>query len=251
MTNIISIGCSHSLGSYDEKDNVDKHMPWPRAVFTNCTDVGYFFHIGLPGHGVIDYCFYIEQLDKEGILKDVDKLLIQHTSEPRCVFYISENVHSKFFKTKIKKYFDNKKTTKYRTEDLRNFLQEKFDPRRGLIPLNICGTSIFSHLFNTSNMQFMEDFEILVHNFSKSNTAKQAVNLSHQRIHQLAEKNNIELHEFIWPNMSTDIEAELFSPDPGDDYDNMRNYNGHVNKEGHEIIKNSILDYLRDNDFFK
>ena len=88
--------------------------------------------------------------------------------------------------------------------------------------------------------------------FSSSSTVKQAVRLSYEKIHQIAEKNNIELYEFMWPGFLTDIEDEIHIVDKNiEDYHKFRNFNGHVNKEGHEIIKNNIINYLQDNGFFK
>lgn len=249
-TNIISFGCSHSLGYYDEND-MYHGVPWHEEVVKRCDDVNYFFHVSMPAHGVIDYCYYLTKLDEEGVLKNTNKLIIQHTSEPRCVFYLFRDVHKKFFRKRIMNFFDNDITTPYYCANLKDFLFEYYS-KIEISPLNMVGTSIYNHIFNTKNIQFIEDFEKIISAFSSSSTVKQAVRLSYEKIHQIAEKNNIELYEFMWPGFLTDIEGEIHIVDKNiEDYHKFRNFNGHVNKEGHEIIKNNIINYLQDNGFFK
>lgn len=249
-TNIISFGCSHSLGHYDENDNYHG-VPWHKEVFWNCNDANYFFHASLPGHGVIDYCYYLTKLDEEGVLKNTNKIIIQHTSEPRCIFYLIRDVHKKFFRRKIMNFFDNDITIPYRSENLKDFLSE-YNYKTELVPLNMVGTSIYNHIFSTKNIQFIQDFENIISSFSSSNTVTQAVNLSYEKIHQIVEKNDIQLYEFLWPGFPTDINSEIHIVDKNiEDYNKFRNFNGHVNKKGHDIIKTNIINYLQDSGFFE
>lgn len=252
MTNIISFGCSHSMGYYDTNDCNNILYAWPKAVHEKCKNVNYFFHIGLPGHGVIDYCYYLTKLDEEGILKNTDKLIIQHTSEPRCVFYHHLKVLEKFYKNEVRSYFDDDITENFKMVNTKDFFIKKYNKNNLPLPLNIAGTSILKYIVDNNSTRIAEKFDAMISAFVPSSTVVQAVRLSYEKIHQLAKKNNIELYEFLWPGMTTDIENKIHIVDKNiPDYNKFRNSNGHVNKEGHEIIKNNILDYLQDNGFFK
>lgn len=252
MTNIISFGCSHSMGYYDTNDYNNILYAWPKSVYEKCKNVNYFFHIALPGHGVIDYCYLLTKLDKDGILKNTDKIIVQYTSEPRCVFYHHPLIIEKFYKNEIRSYFDGDITEPYQIVSTKDFFKKKYDKDDVPFPLNIAGTSIFKYILDNNNTRIAEKFDAMISAFAPSSTVVQAVRLSYEKIHQLAKKNNIELYEFLWPGMTTDIENKIHIVDKNiSDYNKFKNSNGHANKEGHEIIKNNILDYLRDNDFFK
>jgi hypothetical protein len=251
MTNIISFGCSHSMGYYDTNDNNNILYAWPKSVYKKCKNVNYFFHIALPGHGVIDYCYLLTMLDKDGILKNTDKIIVQHTSEPRCVFYHHPLILEKFYKNEVRSYFDSDITEPYTMVSTKDFFKKKYDKDDVPFPLNIAGTSILKYILDNNTSKIAEQLDIIISAFAPSSTVTQAVRLSYEKIHKITEKNNIELYEFIWPGMTTDIETMLPKVSGGiKNYSEVSNFNGHADKIANEIITNNIINHLHVCGFF-
>lgn len=248
IKNIISFGCSHSLGWYTDNDDNNIQSAWPRAIYERHNNINYFFHVAMPAHGVIDYCYILTELDKDGILRNTDRLIIQHTSEPRCIFYkFNPKIIQEFYKNEIRAYFDSDIIKPYKSVNtMETFVSEYGNSNLPQpVPLNMTGTSIMKYILDTTNSKNSENFHQLLTSFMPSNTVTQSIKLSYEKIHEIAKRNNIELCEFIWPGMTTDIEHPLHSVSEGIvNYSDVSNFNGHVGMEAHAIITNNIINYL-------
>ena len=257
-TNILSFGCSHSLGYYNMDNNPSNEKTWPELLFNNSTDVNFHVHFALPGHGVVDYCFLLMKLEENNVLNNVHKIVIQHTSEPRCVFYKQSKFMEKFVHYRVMTYFN---TTMVRGSlkvlNLKDFNLESFKVR----PINLTSTSFAASVgdgvFDSDNpvdtqtrLELVEQFDKMSRHFMNSPTALNIIQLSYEKIHQLAEKYNIELYEFRWPGMSSSFNVPIIGSDIKD-YETITNGNGHVTEEHIDKLNSEILKLMTDNGFFK
>ena len=256
--NVLSLGCSHSLGYYNEKNEPSHQNTWPNAVYqAHKEKINQWWHIALPGHGIIDYCWTLLELEKNNLLDKIDTLVIQYTSEPRIIFYPIPNVIQKFFRSVVHQSFiDNNKP--YSSMNLSYFIRT-----RGLKvpPLNMASTSIIPHIvdgvFTSDNYQRgtkeaieqLKHWDLITSSFSESTAVRFSIKYSHQEIKAICERNNIKLFQFIWPYVTGPdwmIEDDIKYVDENiSDYRKIANKNLHVNKIGCDIINKNILEHLK------
>lgn len=257
-TNILSFGCSHSLGYYNMDNSPSNKKTWPELLFNNSTDINFHVHFALPGHGVVDYCFLLMKLEENNVLNNVHKIVIQHTSEPRCVFYKQSKFMEKFFHYRVMTYFD---TTMVRGSlkvlNIKDFNLESFKVR----PINLTSTSFAASVgdgeFDSdkpvgtqTRLELVEQFDRMSRYFMNSPTALNIIQLSYEKIHQVAKKYNIELYEFRWPGMSSSFNVPEIGSDI-EDYETITNGNGHVTEEHIDKLNSEILELMTNNGFFK
>ena len=266
MTNIVSFGCSHSLGCHDMDDNVLGEKSWPEALSAS-GNVSSHVHIALPGHGVIDYCYILMKLaEYNDLLEHVDKLIIQHTSEPRCVFYDDVHMIDKFIHYRVLSYFHthwpyggfNFKDGdgNLKVLNLKDFNLESF--RRS--PINLTSSSLGvsieegalaegRSINSSTKLELVNQFDKMSRNFRHSSSVQNAIRLSYDKIHSIAKDNNIELYEFLWPGMQNPLRTvEKVELDV--DYDTISNHHGHVLEEGIDAINERIIGLMKTNGFF-
>ena len=267
MTNIVSIGCSHSLGYYDVDSNPSNKKTWPEALYNAYGNVSSHVHIALSGHGVIDYCHILMKLaEYDSLLEHVDKLVIQHTSEPRCVFYDDVNMIDKFIHYRVLRYFhthwpygsfnfeDGENNLK--VLNIEEFNMESFRRRPINLTSSRLGVSIEDgelaegrNINSSTKLELVNQFDKMSKLFRNSSSVQNAIRLSHEKIHSIAKENNIELYEFRWPGMQTPLrKVEEIKLDV--DYDSISNYDGHVLEEHADIINDGIIGFLKTNGFF-
>jgi hypothetical protein len=259
-TNILSFGCSHSLGYYNMDNSPSNEKTWPELLFNNSTDVNFHVHFALPGHGVVDYCFLLMKLEENGVLNNVHKIVIQHTSEPRCVFYTQSKIMEKFFHYRVMPYFD---TTMVRGTlkvlNVKDFNLESFIVR----PINLTSRSSFAAsvgegAFDGDNavdtqtrLELVDQFDRMSGHFMNSTTVLNIIQLSYEKIQQIVAKHNIELYEFRWPGMLSPFNNVPIIGSDVEDYDNITNGNGHVIEEHIDKLNSEILELVSKNGFFK
>lgn len=89
---ILCIGCSHSIGAYDLKNDLENNDGWIRYLSDNITTDKRWRGISMPGCGLLHYTLYLYQLDKSNALKShIDTIVIQHTSELRMTVKIYDD----------------------------------------------------------------------------------------------------------------------------------------------------------------
>ena len=268
MTNIVSIGCSHSLGYYDMDNNASGEKTWPEALYNSHENVSSHVHIALSGHGIVDYCYILMKLAKyDNLLKHVDKLIIQHTSEPRCVFYDDVHMIDKFLHYRILSYFHThwpyggfnfkKGDNNLKVLNLKEFNMESFRRR----PINLTSPSLGvsieegalaenRNINSSTKLELVNQFDKMSMLFRNSPTVQNAIRLSHEKIHAIAKENNIKLYEFIWPSMNNPLERTVERLKIVEDYDKISNYDGHVLEKSIDAINDSIIGLMKTNGFF-
>jgi len=258
-TNILSIGCSHSLGYWTLDNEPTYKKSWPELIYNRSNIKNYHVHIGLPGHGVIDYCDILLKLDKRGILKNTSDMVIQYTSEPRFVFYKTNNLLDKFFQYEILSYFDaTLEPGAFKMFDLRNFNGKSFKSP----PINVSSESFLAHvadgIFDTNKskidsktrIEIVNQFEQMLESFRLSSNVINLINFSYDKIHEIAEKNEINLYEFVWPGMSDSF--NLDTVDIGtQNYEDLTNGHGHVTENNIDLINNGIINLMEKNGLLK
>lgn len=281
---ILSIGCSHSAGPYDLKDNkILSKDNWPQAV-SKQTDEKYR-HIALPGHGLLSYYEVLKYLDEQGQLSHINKLLIQHTQEPRLVTAINPpSIFDEIVKRSVDAISD---------DDIK-FKHTIIDPPGSVLNIGSPNT-LFSPTFlgeltknkpsSETKLFIVELFGNLHSLFSYARFYKNIFDLTRAEIIRICERNDIKLFEFAWDwsgshtnDMTWDYEKvntiskdnymivkdefmKSIASDLNIDYhrnedklkklfDSYTNKIGHFGKQGEAIAHKVIIKYLKSTGIF-
>lgn len=281
---ILSLGCSHSAGPYDLKDNkILSKDNWPQAVSKHTQEK--YRHVALPGQGILSYYEVLKYLDEQQQLIHINKLLIQHTQEPRLISSIKpSNIIDSIVEEAVNAVSD----------DGLNFKHTIID-NKGLI-LNIGSpNTLFDSIFhgnltkdkpNSETKLFITElFDNLHSLFSYARFYKNIFDLTRAEIVRICERNNIKLFEFAWDwsashtndmtwhyekvhtISSSDymIVKEEFMKSIANDlntdyhrnedslrklFDSYTNKIGHFGEQGEAIAHKVIIDYLKSVEFF-
>lgn len=282
---ILSFGCSHSCGPYDEKDfslrrdaprwddkvvapheNMYREMmnDWPSEVARNSNEKHY--HIAISGHGILSYYEVLKAFEENGLLQTVDKLLIQHTHELRMVTGINPG--------DLQKHIHNRMIPDFKsaTDDFifRNIIL-------GPVINATAPLSVIPQLKAINNKKPTVDQKLflidtltnLVSLLSYTHTYKNIFDLTLAEIKRICERNNIKYYDFAWDTYSSynlgSITQEfdkvqviskddfmVVKPAMGkEQYDTRATNNGgHLMKEGNDTANKIIIDYLHTTDIF-
>ena len=89
---ILCIGCSHSIGAYDLKNDIIDYNGWIKYMSDNIITNKRWRGISMPGCGILHYTLFLNELDKFSALRDhIDTIIIQHTSELRMTVRIYDD----------------------------------------------------------------------------------------------------------------------------------------------------------------
>jgi hypothetical protein len=244
---ILSIGCSHSCGPYDENDLGPRDSggiyytegeEWPSIVSTMHNQK--HRHIALPGMGMLQYYEVLRYLDENKLLRDVNNLIIQWTHEPRHILPSHNHTLKGALEKDITKMIrDDKDFALY------SLLYEPC--------MNIYSTSILSHIFNGKLTSKKPNTEIklfvteLMSNmneqFKNSVDNKNIQYLVKNEINRICKKNCIQLFQINWIE---DVVNIL------DIYNNTQYTNsiGHLNSLGNRKAINRIIRVLKQQGLF-
>lgn len=282
---ILSFGCSHSCGSYDEKDfclrrdaprSNDKVKPpyenlyrelgddWPSEVHRNSNEK--HFHISMSGHGILSYYEALKVFEENGLLQSVDKLLIQHTHELRMVTGTNPNdLHKHICNILVPEFESN-------TEDF-VFHNVILGP---VINISHAG-SIIEHIdvftdkkaSSDQKLFLLETMTNLMASLSYTHNNKNIFNLALLEIKRICERNNIKYYDFAWDSNSSynigpltnhfkevttigEDEFMIIKKTIGDEqywaYTNPMG--GHFMKEGTDVANKLIINHLRTTSIF-
>ena len=243
---ILSIGCSHSIGPYDENDIGSRDSggifytegdEWPSIVSTIHNQK--HRHIALPGMGMLQYYEVLRYLDENKLLRDVNNLIIQWTHEPRHVL----PSHNQTLKDALEK--DITKMIKADKDfALYSLLYEPC--------MNIHSTSILSHIFNGKLTSKKPNTEIklfvtelmsnITEQFKGSVDDKNIQYLVKNEINRICKKNCIQLFQIDW------IETVVNTLDTRNNTQ-YTNSIGHLNSLGNQKAINRILRELKNQGF--
>lgn len=286
---ILSLGCSHSCGSYTAKDfslrrDAPRHhdvvLPpyhnqhrefmddWPSEVGRVAESAHY--HIAIPGHGILSYYEILKALEDNDLLHSIDKLLIQHTQELRTVTSTTPTRFNDFLHETVIPEF------KMNTDD---FIFRSVTPDGEVLNIN-APMSLFGNLrrFTTGKIPseqklfFLDTMETLSSLMSYTQNIKNIFDLTLAEIHRICERNNIKYYDFAWDfNASFSIErtkdlrkTHVISDSEfmivkkefsklgidGNNFYSLLSRGGHLMKEGTDIANKIILDYLHTTDIF-
>jgi hypothetical protein len=244
---ILSIGCSHSVGPYDENDVGQRDSgglyyktgeEWP-SVISNMYNTKYR-HIALPGMGMLQYYEVLRYLNENKLLDDIDTIIIQWTHEPR---YILPN---------------NKQTLQYMLEtDITKMMKsnEEFVLFSALYEpcMNIFATSFLDKIFsgmltssipNTETKLFVTDLMSNITDLFESGTDNKNIEyLVKNEINRICKNNNIKLFQFNW------IDTIVKTLDIYNTTDYTNNI-GHLNYLGNKKANGLILRELKQQGLF-
>jgi len=168
---------------------------WPSNVFKKANKK--FYHIGMPGHGILSYYEVLQALEASGLLVDVDKLIVQLTQEPRLVCS----------PTPKKLQIDIDTLLLPAMQDItEEFTLNVFTA--GLILNPYATHSMINHVNNgllnskkptaQESLFALEMFENLNLILGYTNVYKNIFDLVYAEIKRICERNNIELYTFAW-----------------------------------------------------
>ena len=246
---ILSIGCSHSLGPYTDTnfsinrdhDNPNNNTPfndWPSTLHYRLKNKKYR-HIALPGMGALNYYELIQVLDEQGYLKNVTKLIVQWTNEPRLCTTLNPNIiHEKIERSGYTVFEEH--------------ANEKFymDILGGIPILNIAGpTSLVDHIVagritankpnSETSLFILEMIDNLQTYYTFTHNNKNVFNLCRNEIKNICKNNNIEFYEFAW-DYNASIDNEL---------SNQNNFKSvkTITEKDFDIVKNYISNHNKNN----
>ena len=244
---ILSIGCSHSVGPYDENDHCKRvygdlyyntDEDWPSLLSVTKGNTKYR-HIAMPGMGMLQYYEVLKYLDENRLLDDVNTLIIQWTHEPRHVLPNNKQPLQHILETDITKMMkDDRDFVLYAT---------RYQPC-----MNVFSTSILTHIFNgkltskepnTENKIFVTELISNIHEqFKGSVDDKNIQYLVKNEINRICINNNMKLFEIDW--IKTIVDGL-------DLYNNIQYTNsiGHLNSLGNSKANNRIVKELKKQGF--
>ena len=215
--NILSIGCSHSVGPYNSNDralrdanSIAKNMPYkdfPSKIYKELIKQNKKFkfrQVSIPGQGILSYLKVLEYYNSKDKLSQFDKLIIQHTHELRIPLYvgddyINEEQFCEFFSEAFD--LDNIPDSFYfvKSHGSCNMLSTQ-----GFIPQTVHEKSVSKHTANTETLLYLLDYhENLVSYFSFNGYDRMIVNNALHRIKEICKINNIKLYDFQWDRSMT------------------------------------------------
>lgn len=281
---ILSIGCSHSAGPYDSNDKrIESKFNWPEAITQHTNEK--HRHIAIPGQGIISYYEVLKHLEDHNLLSHINKLLVQHTQEPRIVTSITP--------LEIYDMIVSRSGDAVSDDDIK-FKHTILDTDDSVMNIGSPNT-ILRHAFNgrltknkpnTETKLFVTEMFDNIHSlFSYARGYKIIFDLIRAEITRICERNNIELFEFAWDwsashanDLTWDYEKvhmissgdfmivkeefmKIVASDMDIDYESNKQYlktiyDDHTNKIGHfvpsgeTIAQQAIINHLKSVEFF-
>lgn len=182
------LGCSHSLGTYDDDNKFLHHYGIPYHVSKRFDTLNWKIVAG-SGHGLIEYSSIITFLDNKNML-NFDNIILQLTAEPRLVLY--EDATEKWISLYL--YMKNKSC---HVHDLgrdreRRLLNKVF------IKNVAANFQTYKDVFGkNNNLKLLDMFEKIANSFDVD------VENTHLKIHtdniiNITKKNNINLYTFVF-----------------------------------------------------
>lgn len=244
---ILSIGCSHSCGPYDENDLGPRDSggiyytegeEWPSVVSTMHNQK--HRHIALPGMGLLQYYEVLKYLDENRLLDAVNTVIIQWTHEPRYILPNNNQTLQNMLETDITKMMKgSEKFALYAAlyEPCMNifaasFLDKIFD---GKLTSNIPNTE--TKLFVTELMSNITDL------FKQGTDSKNIEDLVKKEITRICDSNSINTLYFDWK------ETVINSLDIYNNTEYSNRY-GHLNPLGNRKAINRIVRELKQQGLF-
>lgn len=281
---ILSIGCSHSAGPYDSNDKrIESKFNWPEAI-TQYTDEKHR-HIAIPGQGILSYYEVLKHLEDHNLLSHINKLLVQHTQEPRIVTSITPlEIYDMIVSKSGDAVSDDDTKFKHTILDTNDAVMNIGSPNTILRPA-FTGR-LTKNKPNTSTKLFVTEMFDNIHSlFSYARGYKIIFDLVRAEIIRICERNNIELFEFAWDwsasqanDLTWDYEKvhtissddfmivkeefmKIVASNMNIDYESNKQYlktiyDDHTNKIGHfvpsgeTIAQQAIINYLKSVEFF-
>lgn len=244
---ILSIGCSHSIGPYDENDVGQRDSgglyyktgeEWPSHI--SALHGKKHRHIALPGMGMLQYYEVLKYLNENKLLDDVDTIIIQWTHEPRYILPNNNQTLRHMLETDITKMMKG-------NEDFALYAAF-YEPC-----MNIFATSVLDKIFsgmltsripNTETKLFVTELMANITDLFKSGIDNKNIEyLVKNEINRICRNNNIKLFQFDWidtVNKSLDI------------FNNAQYTNsiGHLNYIGNRKANKKIIQELKQQGLF-
>lgn len=281
---ILSIGCSHSAGPYDSNDKrIESKFNWPEAITQHTNEK--HRHIAIPGQGIISYYEVLKHLEDHNLLSHINKLLVQHTQEPRIVTSITPlEIYDMIVSRSGDAVSDDDIKFKHTLFNTNDAVMNIGSPNTLLRPA-FTGR-LTKNKPNTSTKLFVTEMFDNIHSlFSYARGYKIIFDLVRAEIIRICERNNIELFEFAWDwsashanDLTWDYEKvhtissddfmivkeefmKIVASNMNIDYQSNKQYlkkiyDDHTNKIGHfvpsgeTIAQQAIINHLKSVEFF-
>ena len=281
---ILSIGCSHSAGPYDSNDKrIESKFNWPEAITQHTNEK--HRHIAIPGQGIISYYEVLKHLEDHNLLLHINKLLVQHTQEPRIVTSITPlEIYDMIVSKSGDAVSDDDIKFKNTILDTDDSVMNIGSPNTLLRPT--FNGRLTKNKPNTETKLFVTEMFDNIHSlFSYARGYKIIFDLVRAEIIRICERNNIELFEFAWDwsashaNELTRDYEKVHTISSGDFmivkeefmkivasnmdidyqsnkqylktiYDDHTNMIGHFVPSGESIAQKAIINYLKSVEFF-
>lgn len=281
---ILSIGCSHSAGPYDSKDKrIIAKFNWPEAITQHTNEK--HRHIAIPGQGIISYYEVLKHLEDHNLLSHINKLLVQHTQEPRIVTSMTPlEIYDMIVSKSGDAVSDDDIKFKHTLFSTNDAVMNIGSPNTLLRPM--FGGRLTKNKPNFETKMFVtEMFDNLHSLLSYARNYKIIFDLVRAEIIRICERNDIQLFEFAWDwtsshanNLTRDYEKvhiislgdfmivkeefmKIVASNMNIDYQSNRKYlrniyDEHTNNIGHfmpageTIAQQAIINHLKSVEFF-
>ena len=234
LNKILCFGCSHSIGPYDNNNNVINNNGWITYLSENIKTNKQWVGVSLPGCGLAHYTLILDKLNRSGCLNNVSDIIIQDTSELRLTYKVYNNEYNldKFI-YKIAKSLKSK-----------NYIESNILPGYGvnLFSKDIIDQEELRLLNSPDTSKRMSDnisltMDEYTENLWQSGLVDVLLTSMKSNIQCICNDNNIKMHNVSWKDTITKIIKE---------HDVKDNGYGHYGKKTVDTINKLFYNELKD-----